>query len=766
MDKRAGELLKEKGGELAVGLGLGAVTFLFARSSPAFGAYPFGTAFFCALGESAPFGFLGLLTASLFAGSSALQLFLIACGLLLSRLLIFRRFGEEGKRFSLFCEPVGFKVSCALGAAFLASLYRYAFSGFLTYDLFGMLFETGLSPLLTYLFSAAFVSEKRIGKERAVMLLLVAFTFALRSFSLFGFSFACLFAMLTGMVFAVREGELKGGLYALLCGLAANPLYSPVLALAAAVCGLLRRMGSAVSATLSCLAAVFGGLYVGGIDSLTAFAPDMLCAAILYLPLAQSGVIDRLLQGSAKERARRETPLSVLVGRSEKRSAREKTEALSRSVSELADIFSNLAQKAKKPTLSDIYGICESEFDRTCRSCGMQSLCWEKDQSRTYELVRSMAESLEQKGFADDRDLPDYIRTRCLNLPRLVENVNEAMAAMLENRLKGNGAEVAAMDYRAMARLLLESLSDTKEETLPDRELSEKLTAKMREIALPAKSVHAFGGRKKQIVAGDVELSRVTQSVGSIRRAFEQVCGFPLTDPTFDLGQETVSMTLSAARRFEAEFAMAGGKKQGESLNGDLLCRFENREDYAYFLLSDGMGSGREAAMTSRICGVFLEKMLSAGNGKALSLDMLNDFLRARGEECSATVDLLEIDLLQGKASFVKSGSACSYVIRGDKLFRIASRSMPVGIAKESNAEEIAFELCDGDRILLMSDGVSTPCEENGWLGTALSGKGEEDAESLCETLLSYAREKTDRGDDMTVGIVTVREKRGEKKEA
>jgi len=761
MNKRAGDLLKENGVELAKGLGIFAITFVFARSSPAFGAYPFGTAFFCASGRAAPFAFLGLLTASLFAGESALQLFLIACALFLIRILLYRRMGEGGKTFALFGEPTGLKVSCAAGASLLASLYRYAFSGFLMYDLFGMMFEVVLTPVLTYLYAAAFVPEKRVGGEKAVLILLISFTFALRAFSPFGFSMAVLFAALVGMLFASGEGELKGGLYALLCGLAASPLYSPVLALMAVVCGLLRKFGSAVSSTLSCIAAVLGGLYVGGVDSLTDFAPDMLSAAILYLPVAQTGLLAGLFRRKAKEEALAEESQTSLIGQAKRRETRQKTEALSRSLVELSEMFGNLAERAKRPTLSDIFSICEEEFDRTCQTCPMQALCWEKDQERTCELVKRLAESMEKKGFADEKELPDYIKTRCLNLPRLVENLNGAAADMVEQRLKGNREEVFAMDYRSMARLLLESVGEKGEEIYrPDRELSEKLQAKMREIRLPAKSIYAFGGRRKQIVAGDVELSRVTQSVGMIRRAFEEVCGFPLTDPTFDLGQETVAMTLSAARRFELSFAMAGGKKQGETLNGDVLCRFENREEYAYFLLSDGMGSGREAAMTSRICGVFLEKMLTAGNSKALTLDMLNDFLRSREAECSTTVDLLEIDLLSGRASFVKSGSASSYVIRGDKLFRISSRSMPVGIAASSNAEEITFDLLDGDCILLMSDGVGNAASEDSWVASMVAEGRDCDPESLCEEILHRAGEKNDRSDDMTVGIVRVREKR------
>ena len=95
---------------------------------------------------------------------------------------------------------------------------------------------------------------------------------------------------------------------------------------------------------------------------------------------------------------------------------------------------------------------------------------------------------------------------------------------------------------------------------------------------------------------------------------------------------------------------------------------FVSRKDYFYALISDGMGTGEDAAFTSELCSVFLEKMLGAGNSIETSLKMLNGFIRSKSRassagECSATVDLLELDLLTGSASFVKSGATCLFQI-------------------------------------------------------------------------------------------------------
>lgn len=725
------------------------VTFLFAHASPAFGAYPFGTAFFCSLTKEIPFALFGLLGGALFAGGNALLLFLLAIALFFGRILYYRKKGGNGENFPLFGEPLLFRLALATGAAVISSLSRYSSGGFLHYDLFGLFFEVGFVPVLTFVFSSAFTENKYLKKETAILLGLVALTYASGSLSLFGFSLPVLFAALIGFFTSLREGELKGGVAGLVCGLAANRLYSPVLSLGALLCGKMRKFGAVVSVTLASLAMVVCGVYVGGADSLRDFAPDILSSAILFLPLSQLVPLHRKKEKHEKEIF---PPPELFFG-----DAGQKLTEMSESFSALSALFYRLSEKSGRPGVAEMNEICENEFDRTCSACSMKHICWEKERERTWETVRAIASSIGEKGYLEEDALPEWFRSRCLCLPRLIGNINEANADLLEAGLKSNRTEVFAADYRSMAKLLRDTIVKRGEEETVDRQLGRQLSEKLEAMRLPVANVCVYGTRRKRILAGNVDLLKMNCPASAIRNAFEEVCGFRLTEPSFSIGEDFHSMTLVSARQFGVDFVSSGGKMTGEVLNGDLICLFENREDYCYVLLSDGMGSGREAAMTSRICGVFLEKMLSAGNSKAVSLEMLNDFLRCRGSECSATVDLLEIDLLSGKAVFVKSGSSSSYILREDRLFRIASRSMPIGITEKNNAEEITFTLRDGDRVVMMTDGVGGQYGEGVWLGEMLANEWEEDGKKMCEKILLRAEKENVRPDDMTVGILTLK---------
>jgi stage II sporulation protein E len=155
---------------------------------------------------------------------------------------------------------------------------------------------------------------------------------------------------------------------------------------------------------------------------------------------------------------------------------------------------------------------------------------------------------------------------------------------------------------------------------------------------------------------------------------------------------------------------------------------------------------------------MFLEKMLGAGNSKTTALKLLNNLVRTGGEESSATVDLLELDLLSGRATFIKSGAAPSYVKRGSNLFRIRSKTVPLGLMRTLDAEKIRFDAEPGDIIIMLSDGISQSSEDAPWLMELLAGEWEEDMDAMAQRIVTIASKTKDRCDDLSVALVRVRE--------
>lgn len=190
---------------------------------------------------------------------------------------------------------------------------------------------------------------------------------------------------------------------------------------------------------------------------------------------------------------------------------------------------------------------------------------------------------------------------------------------------------------------------------------------------------------------------------------------------------------------------------------GDAIVSFEAEGKY-YMLISDGMGSGREAALTSGVCAAILQRLIGAGAGLETSLKMLNNIIRAGERECSATVDIAEIDLLTGKARFIKSGAAPSFVLRGGSIFRLQSKTVPIGILRALDAEMIRFDILPGDRVVMLSDGAARSYEEVPWLLDMMTSDEVILRGSPKDAAAKIVREAAKRGslDDITAGVISV----------
>ncbi|MGN1345943.1 MAG: SpoIIE family protein phosphatase, partial [Eubacteriales bacterium] len=190
---------------------------------------------------------------------------------------------------------------------------------------------------------------------------------------------------------------------------------------------------------------------------------------------------------------------------------------------------------------------------------------------------------------------------------------------------------------------------------------------------------------------------------------------------------------------------------------GDAIVSFETAGKY-YMLISDGMGSGREAALTSGVCATLLQRLIESGAGLETALKMLNNILCAGERECSATVDIAEIDLITGEARFVKSGAAPSFVLRDGSIFRLQSKTIPIGILRAIDAEMIRFDVRPGDRVVMVSDGAARSYDEVPWLLDMMTSDEVILNGSPREAAARIVREAARRGasDDITAGVICV----------
>lgn len=372
-------------------------------------------------------------------------------------------------------------------------------------------------------------------------------------------------------------------------------------------------------------------------------------------------------------------------------------------------------------------------------------------------LCELLGARLRTSGALSESDMPESLRERCTCPAALAAAANLGYARLVRRLSENDKTRIFAEDYEAISTVLRECAEEEQQEYEVDRALSARVREAVGYLDFHADSLTVFGKRRLRVVAGGVDLGRVRVSPEELHSVCEHVTGRRLSVPVFSMEEDYVCMSSESVPSVCADGVTRSLEKKDEQISGDSSAFFTVPDGMSYMLISDGMGSGREAATASRIAVEFLRRMLGCGIGARGALDLLNNFIRHRREECFATVDLLQLDGLSGQARLIKSGAAPSFVIRDGSIFRISSGTIPVGIAAPLSSEQVRFTPEDGDVIVMMSDGVAQSLEDCAYLADLIIGQWCESLPELAERILSGAAERSGRRDDMTVGLCRVR---------
>jgi len=227
---------------------------------------------------------------------------------------------------------------------------------------------------------------------------------------------------------------------------------------------------------------------------------------------------------------------------------------------------------------------------------------------------------------------------------------------------------------------------------------------------------------------------------------------------------------------FKATAAVARLPKRGGHISGDSVEIGPLSQGRYLMAVSDGMGVGREAAVQSRQSVRLLHQLLDAGFAADVAIQTVNSVLLLKGpNDTFATVDAAILDLVTGRAEFVKVGAAPSFYKRDHDVTVIKMPSVPVGIINEVEVEPEFRNLRDGDMIVMVTDGIwevaKQEMDKERWLLDFLAREQTDDPEELAERLLARALTlapdpDTAPEDDLTVVVAMVSHADGRTEEA
>lgn len=740
--------------------------FLFGGAKFPLDTYPLGCALISALSENTIAAILGILVRTLYLSSQGVDLLLpIICSvsLLVCRVVLnIVLFGR--KDLSRFREAVSMKMLLCAVFVFGISLVDVIYTGVTPYGMLRAFLLTVVSVTFTLLFSFFFDEEysHKAVFEAGFGALCFSVTFGSMSWVIDDFSVGLAIAFAVTLYTGFLGVPTRSASIGLLCGTVSGEFFGPVFALAGLVAGIFSDSYALFGGIGSLLVTLCSILYFGTVESILAVLPELSCAAVTVTFCAMLGMLPKERFPEFSFVPEKENTAAVLWTRQRDEETEKRMLGLSKAMDSLSCMVQGLSERFRQPSPEKLTENSLAIWESYCRDCPNENACKGISELESEKISAKLTSGLLSGTKMDRERLYEITRIRCPHLESLALEMNALTSRMIEDAIRDDKTKVFALDYGIMSELFSDIAVREKAKISVDKMLSDRLRKAFYRAGLRTEHVLVYGDRKKTVIVTGEALAKTELQSRDIRLICENVCGMCFGEPQLISEEGKSAFTMQTLPLYKAEAVMKQIPKKGEIVCGDSVAATTGGEDTFYCFLCDGMGSGEEAALTSKLCRVFLEKMLACGNPKGITLEMLNNLLCSRNRECFATVDICEIDLVTGVASFLKSGAIPSFIMRDGHLYKISGGSFPIGILPQVSAVHTDFELCDGDVIVLCSDGIVSDGDEADGEDTArfselLVREWTDDLNALADKVLTYSSDFSVRVDDMTVAFLRIR---------
>ncbi len=207
------------------------------------------------------------------------------------------------------------------------------------------------------------------------------------------------------------------------------------------------------------------------------------------------------------------------------------------------------------------------------------------------------------------------------------------------------------------------------------------------------------------------------------------------------------TMMMCDALTFDME-AYGDSIKNAYTENGDTFSIFHFRQSMIC-MISDGMGNGKKAAESSKLITSIFQRMITSGMSQDSAIRCINKLIQS---DMYATLDVLCINRLNGKALISKSAACPTYLIRDKEIFEINGNALPVGIISTIEPDCFEVQLQKHDEFIMVSDGISKQ-EIYSWINTR---NGKNNKENLACLYSQLTRKR--RKDDSTMIDIVIKE--------
>ncbi|WP_221373323.1 stage II sporulation protein E [Clostridium perfringens] len=414
--------------------------------------------------------------------------------------------------------------------------------------------------------------------------------------------------------------------------------------------------------------------------------------------------------------------------------------------------------------------LVENLSDRTCSDCDMRYMCWKRELHQTYNAFSDLIRNYENNSGS----FPHELEKKCIKKYALVKNLEDIMNIYMVNEtLKsrlGEGRKILSNHINNMSVTISEIVDEFGNELHLCTDVEKSIKKSLLKYGINFGSLICYNDKN-----GRIKIKMQMENCMGSQACIKTV--LPIISETIgknmSIGSEGCNINsknnmceivIEEAPKYHINSHVAVATKEGEKFTGDSYSYGRTKDGNYITVISDGMGSGPEAGLESKVSVEIIEKFMEVGFDEKIAIDAVNAIMSIKfsEDEKFSTLDMNKIDLYTGNAKFMKVGAIESFIKRGNKVEVINSNTLPFGVLEEPDVDTVEKQVGNGDVIVSISDGILDVKNDGSfdttWLIEFLKNTKYRQPKDLSIAILEKAKELSGgkAKDDMTVVVSKV----------
>ncbi|WP_373558073.1 stage II sporulation protein E [Paenibacillus sp. XY044] len=446
-------------------------------------------------------------------------------------------------------------------------------------------------------------------------------------------------------------------------------------------------------------------------------------------------------------------------------------------VTQFSQVFRQLSQSFGQVSGTEEVSKRNEEMDHfmnavtegACANCFKKNHCWDAKFYQTYKYMTDVMTSVEENPGMSAEDIPAEWKKICAKTDDVVDVMKQQYHLyqhdMQWKRQIYDSRQLVAEQLSGVSQVMEDLAKEIQREGQAMYRQEEQIRDALEKLGLSIQGIEIIS-----LDPGHVEIEIVhayTRGYDECRKIIAPLLS-DILDEHVAVLNETLSSTkdglaavmFGSAKTFEITTGVAGAAKGGDLLSGDSFSTVELGNGTFAVALSDGMGNGERARLESSTALNILEQLLQSGMDEKLAIKSVNSILMLRSpDEIYATVDMALIDQYTAETTFMKIGSAPSFIKRGNEVIPVSASNLPIGIIQDIEVDLVTLKLQAGDIVIMMTDGIydapGYAVNKELWMKRMLqeieSNDPQHIADCLLEKVIRYQQNQIH--DDMTVVV-------------